>query len=230
MKKDWMIWLCCTLLFLAGVTWGRIWLKTDFFAVSDIHDLFEIFSSAATVIAVIFAAYSVNNWRSQIKVQADHELARKLAVSLLKYKDSIQIAHSDAQFCVNHSIIGFEGLPPDLLMDVADGFVVRMKESTDQRAELLGVLLEVRALWGDDLPNSLDALFNTCNEFHKCVRLFAVASRPSAKFEVQESYKTKIIEIGEEYVRKGWEEGKVRFMANELSQRAEELIQAKLLS
>lgn len=225
-----MIWLWCTLLFLAGVTWGSIRLKTDFYTVSDIHDLFEIFSSAATVIAVIFAAYSVNNWRSQIKVQADHELARRLAVSLLKYKDSIQVAHSDAQFCVNHSIVGFEGLPPDLLMNVVDGFVQRMKDNADQRAELLGVLLEVRALWGDDLPNSLDALFNACNEFHKCVRLFAVATHPAAKFETQDSYKTKIIEIGEAYVRSGWEEGKVKSKSNDLSLLAEELIRARLLS
>lgn len=225
-----MVWLWCTLLFLAGVTWGRIWIKTDFYTVNNVHDLFEIFSSAATVVAVIFAAYSVNNWRSQIKVQADHELARRLAVSLLKYKDSIQLAHSDAQFCVNHSIVGFEGLPPDLLMDVVNGFVARMKDNSDQRAELLGVLLEVRALWGDDLPNSLDALFNACNEFHKCVRLFAVASRPSAKFEDQDSYKTKIIEIGEAYVRSGWEEGKIKAKTNDLARRSEQLIQARLVS
>ena len=192
-----MIWLWCTLLFLAGVTWGSIRLKTDFYTVSDIHDLFEVFSSAATVVAVIFAAYSVNNWRSQIKVQADHELARRLAISLLKYKETIQIAHSDAQFCVNNCIVGFEGLPPELLKSVVDGMIVRMNDNNNQKAELLGVLLEVRALWGDELPNSLDSLFNIHAEFNGCVRLFAVASLPTTDFEKQGIFKTRIIEVGD---------------------------------
>jgi hypothetical protein len=225
-----MIWVWSVLLFLAGVTWGSIKLKTNFYTVDNVHDLFEIFSSAATVVAVIFAAFSFNDWRSQIKAQSDHDLARRLAVSMLKYKQSIQIAYSDAQFCVNHCLVGFEGLPPDLLKSVVDDMIRRMSDNLSGLAELQGILLEVRALWGDKLPNSLDSLFNACQRFHGCVRLFSVASLPTAAFEQQDSFKTKIIQIGEIYKGEGWVEGKILNKAGELLQTADEIISSKLLS
>ncbi|WP_095184973.1 hypothetical protein [Pseudomonas sp. Irchel 3H9] len=229
MKKDWAIWLWCALLFLAGVTWGSIRLKTDFYTVSNVHDLFEILSSGATVIAVILAAFSINAWRSQIKAESDHELARKLAVSVLKHKESIQAAYTDMQFCVNNCIVGFEGLPPDLLRTITDSCIVRMDKAMNERAELLTLLLEARALWGERLSNSLGEFVSTCENFYGAVRLFSVAIGPERTFEQQDAYKRRIIELGEEYSAAGWEEGKILSKASQLSQFAHDYIQSKLL-
>ncbi|MGS0546648.1 hypothetical protein HXW87_21155 [Pseudomonas sp. Y5-11] len=229
MKKDWIIWLTCVLIFLAGVTWGSIRLKTDFYTVDNIHDLFEILSSAATVVAVILAAFSINAWRSQIKAESDHELARKLAVSLINLKETIQSAYADMQFCRNNCIVGFEGLPPDLLRSVTNSFIVRMEKAKTQRADLQVLLIEARALWGDELSNSFGGIINICDEFYGCVRLFSAAIEPDVEFERVDLFKTRIIELGDKFELDGWQEGRILAKADELSKQAYEYIKSKLL-
>lgn len=229
MKKDWAIWLLCALLFLAGVTWGSIKVKTGFFTVDNFHDLFEIFSSIATVAAVVLAALGINAWRSQIKAESDHGLARQLAVSLMNFKDAIQAAHADMQFCRNNCIVGFEGLPPHLLRSVTDSLIVRMDQAKTLRAEILALLIEARALWGDELSNSFGGIINICDEFYGGVRLFSIIIDPEVDFERRELFKTRIIEQGDKFEAEGWGEGKVRFRADELSERAYDYIKSKLL-
>jgi hypothetical protein len=229
LKKDWVVWLWCALLFLAGVTWGSIRFKTDFYAVSNVHDLFEIFSSSATIVAVIFAAFSINDWRSQIKAESDHELARKLAVSLERYKESIRAIYSTAGFCVNNCIVGFEGLPPDTLKAITDRFLIKVEKIQEEGADFRGQLVEARALWGDELPKALADVFNSCNDLCSCVRLFSMAIRSEMKFEQQDLYKRRIIELGEHYSPEGWEEEKIAARVNELARTASEYIGTKLV-
>ncbi|MCD7040049.1 hypothetical protein LRQ11_23620 [Pseudomonas sp. MAFF 311095] len=229
MKKDWSIWLWCVLLFLAGVTWGSIKLKAGFFTVDNVRDLFEIFSSMATVAAVVLAALGINAWRSQIKAESDHGLARKLAVSLINFKDAIQAAHADMQFCRNNCIVGFEGLPPHLLRSVTDTFIVRMDKAKTLRAEILALLIEARALWGDELSNSFGEVINVCDEFYGGVRLFSLIIDPECEFERRELFKTRIIEKGDEFEADGWLEGKILSRADELSKHAYDYIKSKLL-
>jgi len=229
LKKDWSVWLWCVLLFLAGVTWGSIKLKTGFFTVDNVHDLFEIFSSAATVIAVILAALSINAWRSQIKAESDHDLARKLAVSLINFKEAIQAAHSDMQFCRNNCIVGFEGLPPHLLRHVTDSFIVRMDKAKTIKAEILALLIEARALWGDELSNSFGGIINICDDLYGGVRLFSIIIEPDVEFERRELFKTRIIEHGDKFEADGWVEGKIISKADELSKYAYDYIKSRLL-
>lgn len=217
------------LLFLAGVTWGSIKLKSGFFTVDNVHDLFEIFSSVATVAAVVLAALSINAWRSQIKAESDHGLARKLAVSLINFKDAIQAAHSDLQFCRNNCIVGFEGLPPDLLRGATDSLIVRMERAKLIRADILALLIEARALWGDELSDSFGGIINVCDEFYGGVRLFSVIIDPNFDFERREIFKTRIIEQGDKFEADGWVEGKVFAKADDLSRHAYEYIKYKLI-
>lgn len=63
--KDKVVWSCCALLFGAGVIWGKLSGPADFFKVADIHDLFEIFGAAATVIAASVAVSALSGWKGQ---------------------------------------------------------------------------------------------------------------------------------------------------------------------
>lgn len=67
MKKDWVIWIGCVLLFFAGVVWGMIPDKSGFFIVESIHDLFEIFGAIATIIAAAVGVIALTNWQSQFR-------------------------------------------------------------------------------------------------------------------------------------------------------------------
>lgn len=67
MKKDWVIWTGCFLLFFAGVIWGMIPDKSGFFVVADIHDLFDMFGAVATAVAAAVAVIALTNWQSQFR-------------------------------------------------------------------------------------------------------------------------------------------------------------------
>lgn len=172
MRQDWVVWLGCVLLLCAGAVWGTVPISTDFFKVNDIHDLFEIFSSIATVLAVGLAFIGVNAWRQQVSAEADHALAQRIAVAALKYKETSRTAFGDAQFAVTQFAVGVEGLPEGLLDSVVLPMEQRLQRAQDSKAEFKAVLLECRAIWGDEFSNKYEGLLNLTENFYACLRLF----------------------------------------------------------
>lgn len=221
-----MVWILCVGVFLCGVIWGSVRLKSDFYVIASVHDLFEILSSAATVFAVIFG---LNAWRNQIKGESDHGLARRLAVLVMKHKQTIKAAHGDCRFAVNNCIVGFEGLPQELLRQVTDSILDRMSKAMDERAELLATLLEARALWGDEVADSLSEFCDSVNSLYGPVRLFSAAIGPEQTFENQDTFKIRVIKVGEKLEAEGWSDENVNSKIENISRHASELIKEKLL-
>jgi len=79
MKKDYVIWGGCALLFLAGAIWGMAWTPKEFFKVRSIHDALDIVAALATVLGVFAALYQLNSWRKQQASGNDHALAVRAA-------------------------------------------------------------------------------------------------------------------------------------------------------
>ncbi|WDG77318.1 hypothetical protein PUP68_21655 [Pseudomonas chlororaphis] len=67
MKKDWVIWTGCILLFFTGAIWGMIPDKSGFFAVENVHDLFDMFGAIATAVAASVGVIALTNWQSQFR-------------------------------------------------------------------------------------------------------------------------------------------------------------------
>ncbi|MBI6749766.1 hypothetical protein [Pseudomonas syringae] len=78
LKKDWLFWLKCALLFSSGVICGMIPDKKGFFLIESVHDLFEIFGALATVIAAVVAVVALSGWRSQFRHAARFESLKSL--------------------------------------------------------------------------------------------------------------------------------------------------------
>lgn len=93
LKKDWVIWGGCVLLFAAGVVWGMIPDKKGFFVVTSIHDLFDIVGAIATTIAAAVAVAALSNWQSQFRHAARFE-------SLKALKDAATELHSFRKYLV----------------------------------------------------------------------------------------------------------------------------------
>ncbi|VVP40617.1 hypothetical protein PS865_04837 [Pseudomonas fluorescens] len=172
MKQDWVVWLGCALLFCVGAVWGAVPTSINFFKVKDIHDLFEIFSSAATIIAVCLAFIGVSAWRQQVRGEADHALARRVAVAALKYKETSKIAFNDAQFAVTQFHFGIDELPEGLLERYIVPMENRLKENHNSKAEFLAILLEVRAIWGKEFAEKYEGLLSFTDDLYGCLRSF----------------------------------------------------------
>lgn len=145
MKKDWVIWGGCFLLFFAGVIWGMIPDKAGFFLVENVHDLFEIVSAIATVAAAIFAYFAWNSWRSQFALQEGFKAATEVCALMSEVGSLCRLLEFAAMNC--------EPRPGNL----SDEDVVKIIESRD----------ETQRRWDDVLirfANSFYAVEALCGE------------------------------------------------------------------
>lgn len=81
----------------AGVVWAELIFPSDFWKVTNVHGLFEIFGAVATSCAVIIALMTMNSWKRQAKAEDDHELARRVVIILRSYPDGLVLTWSCAE-------------------------------------------------------------------------------------------------------------------------------------
>ncbi|WEZ90403.1 hypothetical protein P3R38_09120 [Pseudomonas sp. NyZ480] len=171
MKRDWVVWLGCILLFGSGVVWGSVHLKTDFFVVSNVHDLFDIFGAIATVVAVCVAAVGLNSWKSQIRSSADHELARAISVSLLRYKAQVENIWDCASSA--HARLDYKvQLGGSLKERVEQNIQSDINAAQAARVEFQGLILESKAAWGDLLNADAERLVEFEGRCCRCAQKY----------------------------------------------------------
>lgn len=169
MKDIVVIWGGCLLLFGAGAVWAMVPLNIEFFVVENVHDLFEIFSSAATVFVVVFG---FQLWRRQVNGQADLELARKVAVHALRIKEASLEAWMDAQFSINQHAFGPNSLGVELMGKITEVMVDRLKVRESLQIDFLLVLQEARAIWGVEFSKKYNKIINLYFECNRCSRAY----------------------------------------------------------
>lgn len=204
MRKDWVVWCGCALLFSAGAIWGGVRLDIQFFKVANIHDLFEIFSSAATVAAVFLAFAGVNAWRQQLGAESDHALAQRVAVASLKYKEISKSAFSDAQFCLLQFDAGREMVPVGVLELYIPGFEARLKRNQESKAEFLGVLQECRAIWGKEFSDKYNVLISHTETFYTCVSTLCQWARMSPEDQMIKAFEFTLSRNYKKFEREDW--------------------------
>lgn len=169
LKTDWLIWLCCVALFGAGAVWGGVPIRTNFFVVANIHDLFEIISSIATVIAVVIAVFGLNAWKRQISATADHELARKVSIALSKYKDEVLMLWSDAHASAVQIESGNTSLDSKYFKLVNSNMKKKMHSTRSSRAELKALSIECKAIWGEAFEREFHQILSFERQCYSCV-------------------------------------------------------------
>lgn len=183
MTRDRVVWAGCVLIFVAGVIWGSATTGFNFLKVTSIHDLFEILSSMGTVLAVLLAFDGLQDWRSQITGKADHELARRLAIASQRFKESCFIAWTDTELCWISKESRYGDWAPGMMELIISSNEAHSVAAREHRASLLAVLVEVRALWGEDKAKEYDALL----EFYKnCELVIELFTRLNSKITVGE--------------------------------------------
>ncbi|SDU57968.1 hypothetical protein [Pseudomonas mandelii] len=176
MTRDWVVWLGCFLLFGCGAVWAQIPIKTDFFVVDNIHDLFEILGALATIVAVCVAAASINSWKHQVNAVADLELARNLVISLHRYKDSIVGMWAIAEFAAAQAQ-GSEQPPIELSEPIDADFQKSLDELSEAQLEVKDLLLRCQSVWRINLSSDSKDLFRFADRCSLTVRNYLLLSR-----------------------------------------------------
>lgn len=176
MKRDWVVWLGCFLLFGMGTVWARVPINNNFFVVADIHDLFEIASAIATVVAVCVAWESYNSWKRQVHAPADLELARKLVHALHQYKNDILRLWFSAELAVELLEMPIEPTAEAVTLGFSDFEDLYLQESSAKQ-DLKSLLLQCRIAWRIDFDEEASALFKFSERCNYVVRNYLLRTR-----------------------------------------------------
>lgn len=149
MKMDWVIWGGCFLLFAAGAVFAQLGLGSNFFVIPNVHDLFDIASSIATVVAVIFAGLGLSSWRKQLRATSDYELARKMLVAVQKYANAAEESWRWCSIANDEQATDAREGKERTIRAIAAGAEPAMRKTRQHTADLKALLLECRALWAD---------------------------------------------------------------------------------
>jgi hypothetical protein len=192
MRRDWVVWLLCFLLFGCGVVWAQIPIKSSFFIIDNVHDLFEILGALATIIAVCVAASGINAWRWQLRATSDHDLARKILVSIYKYREAIKrirhpmimasetSADDNEKRSENPDIERFQGM--------CKAYDRRFKAAGEIRVLLLSELLEADVVWGEKLRAIVSQLIKLELELSTFVRSYLMIINPSEANDMRKAH------------------------------------------
>ena len=143
---------------------------TDFFVIENIHDLAEIIAAIATVIAVFVATDGISAWRDQAIATSDHELARRVAVILQRYKFASYRAWEYADYLVSNMQheIGKGGVNPEFLSEVKN----ELKDLEEISSEVHSISLECRALWSKKIWDDFQRMSWLGNQSRECINLY----------------------------------------------------------
>lgn len=154
MKRDgWLIWAGCVLLFFAGAVWGGVLPKTDFFRVTDVHDLADIFGAIATVFAV---AFGFSAWKKQLRGHTDHELAKRILLETERFKEQTLGITRTAENCLTSS--NLHNADWSFLQEVLRILRSDLEKSDECRINMEALLIEADVIWGGELRTRYSGL------------------------------------------------------------------------
>lgn len=184
MKKDWAVWVGCASLFVTGVIWGGVPIPTDFFKVKDVHDLLEIASSGATVIAVCLAAAGFNAWKLQILAASDHDLAKRAAIALHAYQAAVVRGFELAEILERRIRLGIGGLKSHH----SDGIQKELERLDLAILNARALSFECKVGWGEDFWTGFQSVLLPGEKYSYCIESFLRWSKVEALDSSKETF------------------------------------------
>lgn len=173
MLRDRIVLIGCVMLFFSGVVWSGLTINIKFLKVESLHDLFEIFGAIATVVAV----YIASTWKKQLGSTRDYELARKTAVAIVKYKESVIGVWEAASDCLLQEKSG-ETVDARMREVLTTLFNSRLELAQQRRSEIQELVVECRAIWRDAIDKDLAKAFAFEYLCSSCTKTYLLMIRP----------------------------------------------------
>ena len=160
-------------------------------------DGYNNFSSVIASLAAIAAVYigwmGLNTWKSQIKWQNDHDLARRLLVEIYRFRDAVADARNP--FIWAHEMRE-EGKETTSGPRIADEHHAGRTRAHQRRFNEIGVsgpqiyalLLEAEAVWGQDMSKLWKVVNRLKNELMSETERYLESSHPSNKEADETAY------------------------------------------
>ena len=149
----------------------------------------DIIVAIAAFIGACVAIAGLSTWRRQLKGQADHELARRILVSLYRYRDAINGVRHPAMMAgefpePSESQRAHKTDAQIRFSALSNAYGNRWQRVQTQRVALHADLLESEALWGAELKTKeFSPIFSLEWELQVCVRNYLIQCDPDEREE-----------------------------------------------
>lgn len=143
----------------------------------------DLLVSGAAIAGVVVAFKGLSTWRRQLKGKTEHDLSRRLLVTVFKYRDAIRGVRNPAMFSneipqppdeksknMNQDQIRFYG--------IAEAYQARWDKVQDERVSLYADLLEAEAIWGVELKGLFKGLYDLQHELFTYIRRYLELCNP----------------------------------------------------
>lgn len=137
--------------------------------------LADLVTAGAAVTAAVVAVRGLSTWQHQLKGQSEYDLARRILVSVFKYRDALVSVRHPAMWAnempyppkekadtMTQDQIRFYGL--------AEAYQARWDKVQEHRTCLYTDLIESEAIWGNDLKELFEPIFKLQHELFVRVR------------------------------------------------------------
>ena len=157
----------------------------------------DIILSGSALVGAIVAIKGLNTWQRQLKGQAEYDLARRLLVSLFKFRDAIDgVRHPILEYETSSSSLGIkEGKSYDQIQfeGVSKAYQIRWDKVQNERASLSTDILEAEALWGSDLKELFKDVFRLEKKLYIAIVQYLELINPNKKMNKEEIIPSEII-------------------------------------
>ena len=146
----------------------------------------DIILIGVAVTGAVVAVKGLSTWKKQLTGHADYDLARRLLVSVFKYRDAIDTVRHPAMW--NNEM----PYPPkdqaDKISDdqirfygISNAYLARWDKVREIRSDLYADLLDTEALWGTALNDIFKVAFTLEHELFTNIRQYLVIINPDTK-------------------------------------------------
>lgn len=151
-------------------------------ATEGVENFNQIVSALAGVAAVFIAAIGLTTWKSQIRWNRDHDLARKTLVDIFMYRDAFSAAR-------NRWIPASEMMDSGETTTISDSDEVkhqrivrahtrRVNRFLEITPRIYSHIVEAEVLWGEDLGELWKSITQLESEYIYQLQLFLESSDP----------------------------------------------------
>ncbi|HEX4949411.1 MAG TPA: hypothetical protein VFZ34_22240, partial [Blastocatellia bacterium] len=113
----------------------------------------DIVSIVGTLGGVIIAAFGLYTWRRQLRGTSQYELARKAILVAYQVGDAIQAVRNPMLYLRKEEVESGRSLEEEMRI-----YEERLVNLNSKWAELRGIALETKVIWGKDAENTFDEL------------------------------------------------------------------------
>ena len=145
-----------------------------------------VVTSGAAVAAVYFAWMGLSTWKTQLKWQTDHELARRLLVEVYRFRDAVSSARNPFVWAHemredNEKSTSRFPTEDERHLGLMRAYQRRFNEIGAVGPQLYALLLESEAVWGPELSGRWKKVNRLQNELSSQTQLYLDYTDPRNK-------------------------------------------------